>query len=212
MLYRKVQNTVDPAMKMITKLLDERENQWNTNQMKACEERIKLKLQKAINLNVSQSDCKSWGGPVTSTVEIFEVLKRNPDKQKFILRTELAYFTHTHKTEKIQKPDLFRQNVISFEEKLENFWILLSDNAETCTVTIANLPTNEDGIKTSATKETTAAEIASPSTFEVNLMYVVFWLEGEAFTWYIGYITEVNEENYVVDHLHQNPLALPKKV
>ena len=142
------------------------------------------------------------GGPVTLVVEILEVLKRNPDKQKFILRTELAYFTHTHKTEKIQRPDLFRQNAISFEENC----ILLSDNAETCTATIANLPTNENGIKALATKETTAAEIKSPSTFEVNQMCVVFCLKGEAFTWYIEYITEVNKENYVVDHLHRNPL------
>ena len=70
-------------------------------------------FQKAVNLNVMVmwllSDCKSWRGPVTSAVEILEVLKRNPDKQKFILRTELAYFTDTHKTEKIQRPDLFRQ-------------------------------------------------------------------------------------------------------
>ena len=52
MHYRKVQNTVDPALKMITKILDERENQWTTNQRKACRERRKLKLQKAVNLNV----------------------------------------------------------------------------------------------------------------------------------------------------------------
>ena len=153
MLYWKVQNTVYPALKIITKLFDERENQWMTNQRKACKERTKLKLQKAVNLNDMVmwllSDCKSWRGQVTSTVEILEVLKRNPDKQKFILRlrTELAYFTDTHKTEKIQRPDLFRQNVISIEEKLENFCILLSDNAEIRTATIANLPTNEDGFK-----------------------------------------------------------------
>ena len=101
---------------------------------------------------------------------------------------------------------MFRQNVISFEEKLENFCILLYNNAETCIAIIAKFPTHEDGIKALATKETIAAEITIPSTFEVNQMCVVFWLEGEAFTWYIGYITEVNEENYVVDHLQQNPL------
>ena len=84
---------------------------------------------------------------------------------------------------------MFRKNVISFEEKLENFCcktsienILLSDNAKTCTATITNLPNNEDGIKALATKESTAAEITGQSTFEVNQMYVVFWLECEAFT------------------------------
>ena len=152
-------------MKMITKLLDEKENQWTTNQRKASEERIKLKLQKAVNLNVMimqlLSDCKSWGGPVTSAVEILEVLKRNPDKQKFILTAELAYFKHTHKTEKIQRPDFFTQNVIRFEKKLENFCIWLCDDAETSTAAIANLPTNEDGIKVLVTKETTAADVTS---------------------------------------------------
>ena len=92
MLYRKVQTTVDPAMKMISKILDERESQWTVNQKKACEDRIKLKLQKAVNLNAMVmcllKDCKSWGAPVISAGEILEVLKRNPDKQKFILRTE----------------------------------------------------------------------------------------------------------------------------
>ena len=152
-------------MKMITKLLDEKENQWTTNQRKASEERIKLKLQKAVNLNVMimqlLSDCKSWGGPVTSAVEILEVLKRNPDKQKFILTTELAYFKHTHKADKIQRPDFFTQNVIRFEKKQENFCTWLCDDAETSTAAIANLPTNEDGIKVLVTKETTAADITS---------------------------------------------------
>ena len=101
------------TLSMITKLLDERENQWTINQRKACQEKIKLKLQKAANLNAVVmrllSDCISWGGPVTSAVEILKVLKRNPDKQKFILRTELASFTHTPKTEKIRRCDLFRK-------------------------------------------------------------------------------------------------------
>ena len=115
----------------------------------------------------------------------------------------MAYFTHTHKIEKIKRPDLFRQNVISFEEQLENLCILLSDDAETCTATIANLPTNEDGVKVLTTNEISIAE--NPLTFNVNQMYVVSWLEGETFNWYIGYITEVNEENYVIDHLHRTP-------
>ena len=87
-------------------------------------------------------DCKKWGGPVTSATEILEVLRKNPDQQNSILRTETAHFVHTHKTEKTQRPGLFRQNIISFEEQLENFSILLSDKEEACTATTANLPTN----------------------------------------------------------------------
>ena len=49
-------------------------------------------------------DCKKWGGPVTSATEILEVLRKNPDQQNSILRTETAHFVHTHKTEKTQRP------------------------------------------------------------------------------------------------------------
>ena len=49
--------------------------------------------------------------------------------------------------------------------------------------------------------------MTSPSTFEVNQMFVS-WLEGDAFTQYTGYITEVNEENYAIDHpFRRNPLT-----
>ena len=208
MLYRKVQTVVDPATKLITKLLDERESIWTENQKKVMQERIKLKLQKAVNLNVMLKklliDCKVWGGPTTSTAEILEALRKNPDKQKFILRTELAYFVHTHKTEKTQRPDLFRQNLITDEEKLENFCILLSDDAESCTATIANLPTNEDGINALSSD---SSALATTSKYQVNEMRVVFWVEGNDFAWYVGYITEVDEDedSYVIDHLHRNP-------
>ena len=109
----------------------------------------------------------------------------------------------------IQRSDFFRQNVISLEEKLENFCILLSDNAETCTTTIANLPTNEDGIKALATKKDHCYRNHKSINIwnESNVCCVLderwsFYLVY----WYTGYITEVNEENYVVDHVHQNPL------
>ena len=50
-------------------------------------------------------------------------------------------------TQKNQRPDLFRQNKISYEDKLGNFCILLSDDVENCSATIAKLPINEDGMR-----------------------------------------------------------------
>ena len=103
MLYRDVQDKVDPAMKLVTKLLDEREAVWTDSQKKVTSERIREKLKKAGNLNNMLmkllKDCKTWNGPVTSSNELINILKTHPCQQRFILRTELAYFMHTHKTE-----------------------------------------------------------------------------------------------------------------
>ena len=40
------------------------------------------------------NDSKSWGGSVTAVLAIFEVSKRNPDKQKFT-ENRIGLF-HTH--------------------------------------------------------------------------------------------------------------------
>ena len=118
------------------------------------------KAPKTVDFNVMVKNllngCKKWGGPVTSASEIMEILRTNPDTAEKILRTEFAYFVHTHLTQKSQQPDLFRQNNISYEDKLGNFCVLLSDDVENCSATIANLPTNEDCMK--AIKALTSSE------------------------------------------------------
>jgi len=53
------------------------------------------------------------------------VMKDYPDKYEFIVKSEMAFFAHTHKADKIARPELFRLNGISHEEKLENLLILL---------------------------------------------------------------------------------------
>jgi len=69
MLYRKVQSVVDPAMKLITKLLYERESIWTAQQKIVLTKRIKEKLQKTVNLNAMLKklleDCKKWDGPTS---------------------------------------------------------------------------------------------------------------------------------------------------
>ena len=37
----------------------------------------------------------------------------------------MAYYDQTHKQEKIQTPELFRINKITYEEKIENLMILI---------------------------------------------------------------------------------------
>ena len=51
-------------------------------------------------------------------------------------------FVHTHKTDKIQQPQLYRQNKTTHQS-----WrtcLLLSDDAEQSSATTANLPMNKD--------------------------------------------------------------------
>ena len=137
-------------------------------------------------------DCKTWNGSVTSSNELINILKTRPCQQRFILRTELAYCMHTHKTEKTQRSDLFKQNRISDEEKLENLCILLSDDAEESTATVANLPTNEDGM--TVLSSPAAEDLKTSANFEINQLYVTVWMSGkEEIVWYVGYITEINE-------------------
>ena len=121
--------------------------------------------------------CKTWNGPVTSSNELINILKTRPGQQRFILRTELAYFMHTHKTEKTQRPHLFKQNRISDEEKFENLCILLSDDAEESIATVANLPTNEDGMKVLSSP--TAEDLKISANFEINQLYVTVWISGK---------------------------------
>ena len=81
-----------------------------------------------------------------SSGELLKIVHERPNQLKFILRTELAYFSHTHRADKTQRPELYKQNKISEEEKLENMCILLSSEAQASSATEAKLLTNEDGM------------------------------------------------------------------
>lgn len=59
------------------------------------------KLEKAIMVkdyvDKLLTSCKSWTGPCTSSAELKQVIKENPDKQETILagQTEIALYSHT---------------------------------------------------------------------------------------------------------------------
>ena len=63
--------------------------------------RIHEKLQKASkDIDYTKKlliDCKTWNGPVTSGKELIKAVKSGPSQEKFILRTELACYIHTHR-------------------------------------------------------------------------------------------------------------------
>ena len=65
----------------------------------------------------------------------------------------MAYYAQTHKQEKIQTPDLFRINKITYKEKLVNLMILLSDENQVSTASIANLPSNSNVLKVLCTSK-----------------------------------------------------------
>ena len=106
-----------------------RYSKWNEAQNKKLKERLENKLVKAIKakdyVKKLLSNCKTWEGPCcTSPAELQQVMKGNPEKQETIVRTELAFYSHTHKPQKIARPDLFRLNNIAHEERLINLAIL----------------------------------------------------------------------------------------
>ena len=109
------------------------------------------------------------------------------DQDVHIVKTELAYYAHTHKADKLGRPDLFRLNSISHEENLTNLAILLSEDCiSACTV--ADLPTNDDVI---AVLEGTTTEQQSnePSNLKINEFCVVVWQNCDAgYEWYTGYV------------------------
>ena len=120
--------------------MDKRESIWTTQQKVILKEEIEKKLQKTIDFDIMVknllNECKKWGGPVTSAMDL-RLLRTHSDIAEKVLKTDFAYFIHTNLTQRAQHPDLFRKNSISYEDKLANFCILLSDDLESCSATIA---------------------------------------------------------------------------
>ena len=143
-LYQSKKGEVQSIARNITKVLEKREKVWNENQKQLLVIRIKEKFEKSID----QKDytkkllqtCKTWGGPCTTAEELQSILIAKPDIQERIVKVELTYYRTTHKTDMLSRPDLFRLNKITHEERLENLLILLSDD-DMATGSLADLPT-----------------------------------------------------------------------
>ncbi|KAG1670256.1 putative ubiquitin carboxyl-terminal hydrolase FAF-X [Nymphon striatum] len=125
---------IDKLSRTLAAILSCREAQWDVLQ----HEKLKTRLEAKLNKSKKSEDY---------TKKLLQNLKypfkEKSDQNVQIVKTELAYYAHTHKADKIANPELFRLNGISHEEKLTNFAVLLSNYCiSSCTV--ADLPTNED--------------------------------------------------------------------
>ena len=136
-------------------------------------------------------------------------LKKHPDIEHRIVKTEMACYAHSNKVEKIARPDLFRLNGMSHDEKLENLAFLLDEDDNSSVKSVVDLPTNEEVISKVYAKEMKSNEI---STHQINEMCVIIWLNSKKqYEWFLGYIIEQNDEGYVVDHLHRTDSNLNSK-
>ena len=72
--------------------------------------------------------CKSWGGSCAKSIELeIILLNKNKDISNKIVRTELSYYRKTHQAERYETLELFKLTKILHEERLENIFVLLSD-------------------------------------------------------------------------------------
>ena len=209
MLYKcKKSVKVDRLSAKIALMLMAREKKWDAEQQKKLNKRLEEKLKKASSKKDYTrrllQDCKSWGGPATTSEELHVVLN-GKDNQQHILRTEMSYYVHTHKAQKVTHKDLFRINGITYEEMFENLMILLDDEKHESTSTIANLPSNEEVSK--KLSKQVQPDISVPTTSDVtidktNTMCVVVWIdENDSYSWYLGYIKKQVDDKFLVDHL-----------
>lgn len=90
-----------------------------------------------------------WGGPCCSLEELKEVLKKNSEMDMKIIKTELSCYVHTHKSDRLNRPELFMISNIDMATQLENLSILLADednSARKSSIAEISLPSNDDAL------------------------------------------------------------------
>ena len=206
-LYKGQCSEVDKITRRILHIVDAREHVWTNNQKDLLKERIKQKQMKARSVENYQNKmlckCKTWGGPFTSVDELEIALGSNPDKVELIVKTELTYFRHSHRTDVTARPELYKTNGISNEERLENLTLLLNDSNISGPPQTVNLPTNRDALRVLTPCES-SVEDTRDLPISVNELCVTLWSERGSRNWYIGYCTSVDNNVATVDHLHRS--------
>ena len=150
MLYKSTEGVANKTTKIVDKVLQIREKDWTAKQKQIHRKIMQEKLAKKSKTNnytdTLLQKCKTWNGPVTSVDELQMAIKRNPDNQTALVRTELAYYRNTHPDDVRSNPDLFKWQgpTINHDLRLENFCLILADcEIETPGGTAADLPTKE---------------------------------------------------------------------
>ena len=136
------------------------------------------------------------------------ILQHRPDKVEKIVKTELAYYRQTHKSDMIARPEPFKLIRITHEERLENLFILLSDNnliATASSASIVDLPTDDDALQIVNTMNRVPTTTIDHSDIQLNEMRIILWNVKEGLEWFVGYVKEKTADGncYVVEHLEQ---------
>ena len=178
---------------------------WFTSQKTLQLQKIKEKMtkkQKNIDYVLKLIEtCKTWGGHCCSAEELKTVLKKNPDNEKKIIKTELSFYVHTHKADRLDRPELFKLSNIYTATMLENVFILLTNehnSASRSSVAEISLPTNEDALKILSDDPKNPAD---HPVFEVNELCVNVWHETEKIQWYVGYFKAMKGDIFDVEQL-----------
>ena len=145
--------------------------------------------------------CKDHGGPLTSVTELKAlVTKKSPDLKSF-LRQELQYQRLTHQQDSTIHKDLYKINLVSEADMIENLTILLGDDYQ---VEEAVVFISEEEIvqllrgEGNKDKET----IEDEALFLPNQPLAVIWEEGGNKLCFIGFYVDDNEDStFRVSHL-----------
>ena len=173
-------------------------------------ERVKGKQQKASNTQAYQdkllAKCKTWDGPCTSVEELEDTLSKHPDNVEVLVKTELSFYKHCHRSDVMARPELYKINGKTHCERLENFTILSSESESRTDVGDPHtyLPSNSDVFEMLVPNDNDSRQEPERDYIAINEMYVTLWEENGIKRWYIGYCTERGPSKIVVDHLHRN--------
>ena len=74
---------------------------------------------------------------------------------------------------------------------MENLCILLTDDEVQSSATIANLPTNVDGLKALSTTTSSEDAVVSKNSYKINQLCITLWVEkNNKIQWYVEYIKD----------------------
>ena len=105
------------------------------------------------------------------------ILNKHPDKEKIIVKTEMAHFVHSYKVEKLAQA---------------------KEGQDNSSRSVPNVPTNEDVI----TK--VRREVDKQISVHINKICATVWVGGSGqCNWFLGYVTDEQQDGYLVDHLHR---------
>ena len=196
-------NNPTALLKKIASVVNEREEKWTEEQKILHQRKTEEKLKKAKNhsqrVHKLIVQCKGWGGPVCSIEELDSILHKKPDLADKVVKVELGYYKHTHRSDVIATPSLFKLNNISHSERLSNLCILSGQSRE-----FIALPNNNDALQVLRTTNGENPIQEENNLLDVGQMCVTLWNENGQRIWYLGYCIEnCHDGLYTVEHIHR---------